>query len=99
MAGRLQDQVAVITGSSRGIGKGIAQVFAAEGARVLIVGRDEAAGRHVAEEIGQRGGQAAFCRAEVRRWPDAEAMARTAVDLFGRLDILVANAGVFPSAR
>lgn len=99
MADRLNGKVAVITGASRGIGKGIAKVFAAEGAKVLIAARDENAGNNVGSEIRQAGGEAAFCRADVSRWPDVEAMAQAAVDRFGRLDILVSNAGIFPSAR
>jgi 3-oxoacyl-[acyl-carrier protein] reductase len=99
MAGRLNAKTAVITGSSRGIGKGIAQVFAAEGARVLIVGRDPRAASAVVEEICRTGGEADFCRADVSRWSDAEALTQKAVDRFGRLDILVSNAGIFPSAR
>jgi 3-oxoacyl-[acyl-carrier protein] reductase len=99
MAGRLKGKVALVTGSSRGIGKGIAQVFAVEGAKVLLVARDEQAGNNVVREFQRGGGEAAFWRADVTRWPDAEAMAQAAVDRFGRLDILVSNAGIFPSAR
>jgi 3-oxoacyl-[acyl-carrier protein] reductase len=99
MADRLNGKVAVVTGSSRGIGKGISKVFAAEGAKVLIVARDEQTGNSVVEEIGKAGGEAAFCRADVSRWADAEATAQAAVDRFGRLDILVSNAGIFPSAH
>ena len=99
MAGRLNAKTAVITGSSRGIGKGIAQVFAAGGARVLIVGRDPRAGNAIVEEIRRAGGEADFCRADVSRWSDAEALTQKAVDRFGRLDILVSNAGIFPSTR
>ncbi len=99
MAARLNGRVAVITGASRGIGKGIAKVFASEGAKVLVVARDEAAGNAAVGEIRQAGREAAFCRADVSRWDDAETMAQAAVDRFGRLDILVGNAGIFPSAR
>jgi 3-oxoacyl-[acyl-carrier protein] reductase len=99
MAGRLQGKGAIITGATRGIGKGIARVFVAEGARVLIVGRDEEAGNRTAGELRQAGGEVAFCRADVSRRADADRMAQEAVDLFGRLDILVSNAGIFPSTK
>jgi 3-oxoacyl-[acyl-carrier protein] reductase len=95
MANRLQGKVAVITGASRGIGKGFAKVFAAEAAKVVIVARDEQAGNFVVDEIRCAGGETAFCRADVSRWPDAEAMAQMAVDRFGWLDVLVSNAGIF----
>jgi 3-oxoacyl-[acyl-carrier protein] reductase len=99
MAGRLNAKTAVITGSSRGIGKGIAKVFAAEGARLLIVGRDPPSGEAVVEEIRRGGGEADFYRADVSRWSDVEALTQKAVDRFGRLDILISNAGIFPSSR
>ena len=60
MAGRLCDKVAIITGSSRGIGKGIARTFASEGAKLLLVARDEQVGTRVAEEISQAGSRIAF---------------------------------------
>jgi 3-oxoacyl-[acyl-carrier protein] reductase len=99
MAGRLHGKSAVITGASRGIGKGVARVFVAEGARVLIAGRDEQAGNRTAEELRQAGGEVAFCGADISRRGDAERMAREAVDRFGQLDILVSNAGIFPSSK
>lgn len=99
MPARLHDKVAIITGASRGIGKGIARVFAAEGAKILIASRDAESGNRVVKEIRNQNGEAAFVRADVSSWPDAEAMARSAVERFGRLDILVSNAGIFPSAR
>src|SRR5262249_6774429 len=99
MAGRLRDKVAIITGSSRGIGKGIARTFASEGAKVLLVARDERVGTRVAEEIGQAGGRIAFCRADVSSLPDVKTVVQVALETFGQLDILVSNAGVFPSTR
>jgi 3-oxoacyl-[acyl-carrier protein] reductase len=99
MPGRLHGKSAVITGASRGIGKGIARVFAAEGANVLIAARDDQAGNEVADEIRRDGGSAAFCKADVTRAADTETLAQAAIDHFGALDILVANAGIFPSAR
>lgn len=99
MSSRLNGKVAVITGGNRGIGKGIARVFAAEGAKVLLVGRDEQAGHRTIEEIQSKGGIVSFLRADLTSWPDAEAMAQAAVDRFGGLHVLVSNAGIFPSAR
>src|SRR5262245_55719494 len=99
MAGRLRDKVAIITGSSRGIGKGIAQTFASEGAKLLLVARDEQVGARVAEEIDQAGSRIEFCRADVSSLLDVRTMVRVALETFGQLDILVNNAGVFPSTR
>ena len=99
MAGRLCDKVAIITGASRGIGKGIARTFASEGAKLLLVARDEQVGTRVAEEIGQAGSRIVFCRADVASLLDVKTMVQVALETFGRLDILVSNAGVFPSTR
>src|SRR5579862_9494133 len=85
----------VVTGGSRGIGKGIAAVFARSGARVLITGRDEAAGQAAAKEIGA----VAFTRADVASKADCERVAATAAEQLGGIDVLCANAGIFPSAR
>lgn len=85
----------VVTGGSRGIGKGIAAVFARSGARVVITGRDEAAGQAAATEIGA----VAFVRADVARKDDCERVAVAAQEHLGGVDVLCANAGVFPDAR
>jgi 3-oxoacyl-[acyl-carrier protein] reductase len=84
----------VVTGGSRGIGKGIAAVFAGAGARVLITGRDEAAGQAAAREVG-----AAFVAADVSSKADCERVAATAASELGGIDVLCANAGIFPGAR
>src|SRR5262245_22077109 len=80
MAGRLCDKVAIITGSSRGIGKGIARAFASEGAKLLLVARDEQVGTRVAEEIGQAGSRMAFCRADVSSLLDVKTMVQVALE-------------------
>ncbi len=86
----------VVTGGSKGIGKGIARVFAAEGAQVLLTGRNAATGDAVVDEITASGGKAAFIEGDVSSWDDMQAMAARAVELHGGIDILCANAGIGP---
>jgi 3-oxoacyl-[acyl-carrier protein] reductase len=85
----------VVTGGTRGIGRGIAAVFAGAGARVLITGRDEEAARRAVRETGAAG----YVVADVARKSDCVRMAAAAQDRLGGLDVLCANAGIFPSAR
>ncbi len=89
----------VVTGGSKGIGKGIAQLFAAEGAKVLLTGRDAAVGAAAVEAITGAGGMAAFLAGDVVSWHDMQAMAAAAIERHGGIDILCANAGIFPSAN
>jgi len=89
----------IVTGGSKGLGRGIAQVFAREGAKVLVVARQQDAGEQTAKGIVDAGGTASFFRADVSNWDDVEAMAEAAVDRYGGIDILCSNAGIFPSAR
>jgi len=90
MAGRLQDKVTIVTGGTSGIGRRTAEVFAAEGARVLIAARREKEGRMLAASLGEG---AEFIRTDVSREADVKAMIDRAVDRFGRLDCLFNNAG------
>jgi 3-oxoacyl-[acyl-carrier protein] reductase len=85
----------VVTGGTRGIGKGIAAVFARAGARVLITGRDEEALRAAAGEVGAAG----YVVADVARKADCERAAAVAVERLGGIDVLCANAGIFPDVR
>lgn len=86
----------VVTGASRGIGKGIARVFARNGGRVLVVGRDLTAAEAAAAEIVSDGWTAAAYRGDVASWEDMQAMADTAAVRHGGIDILVSNAGIYP---
>ena len=86
----------IVTGASKGIGKGIARVFAHQGAKVLVVSRTLPDAEACANEIGH--GASAFS-ADVGDWDQCQAMAATAKDRHGGLDILCANAGVYPQTN
>ena len=96
--GRFAGQTAIVTGSTRGIGAGIAERLAAEGANVVVSGRSEDAGEAVVERIdeatGGDAGDAVFVRADMRDPEDVAALAEAAVAAYGSLDVLVNNAGV-----
>lgn len=91
----LQGKVAVVTGSSSGIGKAIAKRFAEEGAKVVVAARRLSLCEQTAHEIEARGGQAMAIKTDVACERDVEALINGTVALYGRLDILVNNAGVF----
>lgn len=93
---RLDGQVAIITGGARGIGLGIATVLRAEGANVVIADMDEAAAAAAASLLCETGEHAAAVRADVTATSDVERLAAAAVDRWGRIDILAANAGIYP---
>jgi 3-oxoacyl-[acyl-carrier protein] reductase len=88
----------VVTGATRGIGKGIAGVFAGAGARVLITGRDEEAAKGTVAELSAGGGDASYVLGDVSRRDDCQRIAATAAEWLGGIDVLCANAGIFPSA-
>ena len=94
MAGRS----VVVTGGSRGIGRGIARVFAEAGARVLITGRDETALGEAIDDL-KSAGEVSAIAADVSDRAQCDAMARAAVERHGGIDVLCANAGIFPTAR
>ncbi len=91
---RLKDHVATVTGAGRGIGEQIALAFAREGAAVVVSDRDPAGAERVAEAIRAAGGRAVPLEVDVAREGDAERLAATAEEAFGRLDIHVNNAGI-----
>jgi len=99
MGNRMDQKSVIVTGGSKGLGRGIARVFADEGAKVLVVARQQDAGEQTAAEIVSAGGTASFFSADVSSWDDVEAMVEAAVDRHGGVDVLCNNAGIFPSAR
>ena len=101
MSNRLNDKTALVTGSTSNIGRAIAVAFAAEGAHVVVSGRDEARGAEVVDEIRAAGGRADFVAAELDgSAATSTGLAAAATELLGgRIDILVNNAGIFPSGK
>lgn len=89
---RMQGKIAIVTGSTRGIGRATAVRFAEEGACVVITGRTEDAGHEVAEEIRDAGGEATFVRTDLSVEADVAAAVRAAVATYGGLTTLVNNA-------
>ncbi|HWA41909.1 MAG TPA: 3-oxoacyl-ACP reductase FabG [Hypericibacter adhaerens] len=89
----------IVTGASKGIGKGIARVFASKGAKVLVVSRHQAEAEKTVEEIKKAGGSASAFAADVSQLADMEKMAEAAISRQGGIDILCANAGIFPAAK
>jgi NAD(P)-dependent dehydrogenase (short-subunit alcohol dehydrogenase family) len=92
-SGRLQGQVAWISGGTKGIGEGTAKLFAEEGALVAITGRGEEDGNRVVKEIVQKGGKAIFIRCDVTKTEDIKNSIEKTVETFGGLHILINNAG------
>lgn len=91
---RLKDKVALVTGSSRGVGKAVALGFAREGAKVVInYTSNQGAANEVVKAIEEMGTKAIAVKADVAKKADAEALVQAAVQAFGRIDILVNNAG------
>ncbi len=90
---KLAGKVALVTGSSRGIGAAIAELFAQEGAKVAVHGRDQAALNEVCRRIGAAGGRALAVTGDVSRLADIEAMRARIEEQLGPIDVLVANAG------
>ncbi len=95
----------VVTGGTRGIGKGIASVFARNGAKVLITGRDSDTARAAAQELHAQAaaasppGEVSFVLADVASREDCRRVAAIAQERLGGIDVLCANAGIFPEAR
>jgi len=95
---RLEGKVAVITGAGSGMGRVAAQMFAAEGARVVVAEFAADAGEETVRHVTDAGGEASFVKTDVSREDDARAMVDHAVERFGRIDVLYNNAGIMPEA-
>ncbi|MDB5083138.1 MAG: dehydrogenase, short-chain alcohol dehydrogenase like protein [Bacilli bacterium] len=99
MANRLKDKVVIITGGTKGIGKGVALVTASEGAHVVISGRSQNDGEQVAYEIKQKyNSEVLFIPGDLSNLENCKSLMEKTYEYFGRLDGLVNNAGIFPRA-
>ncbi len=96
MSSTLSGRSVVVTGGSKGIGKGIAKVFARSGAKVLVVARTLSDAEAAAEELKRDGGTASAVAADVTQMGDMQVMAEAAHTRHGGIDVLCANAGIFP---
>ena len=92
--GRLEGKVAIVTGSADGIGKATAELFAREGAKVVVADINQTKGMKVAEKIGEKGGEAVYFYVDVTNERDWQSVMEETVKKYGKLNILVNNAGI-----
>jgi NAD(P)-dependent dehydrogenase (short-subunit alcohol dehydrogenase family) len=95
---RLEGKVAIITGAGSGMGRTAAQMFAAEGAKIVAADYDDGHGTETVDLVTGAGGDALFVRTDVSVEADAAAMVAAAMDRYGRVDVLYNNAGIMPEA-
>jgi NAD(P)-dependent dehydrogenase (short-subunit alcohol dehydrogenase family) len=95
---RLADKVAIITGAGGGMGRVASQMFAAEGAKIVVAEFGEAAGEETARLVREAGGDATFVKTDVSNEASAKSMIDRAVSTYGRVDVLYNNAGIMPEA-
>lgn len=95
----MQDKVVIITGGSKGIGFGISEVFATEGAKVIFTGRNPETGKKAVEELSKKGFQVEFMQADVSDETSIKNLMKAVYDKYGRIDILIQNAGIYPEVR
>jgi 3-oxoacyl-[acyl-carrier protein] reductase len=96
---RFKGQVVIVTGASKGIGRGIAHLFAKEGAKLILVGRDTEQLEAVKKAIETMEEQAIWIKADVSNPEDMDNMVQQALQKYGKVDILCHNAGIYPHAR
>ena len=92
----LSGRIAVVTGATRGLGLAIAGAYSSAGAEIIVVSRKAEACEQVASELRARGGRAAACACHVGHWQQIDALVETVYREFGRVDVLVNNAGISP---
>jgi NAD(P)-dependent dehydrogenase (short-subunit alcohol dehydrogenase family) len=92
--GKLDGKVAIITGAASGMGKATAKLFVQEGAKVVVADIQDELGKETVKTITESGGKAIFVHTDVRKAEDVKNMIKTAVDTYGKLDILFNNAGI-----
>jgi 3-oxoacyl-[acyl-carrier protein] reductase len=95
----IDGRTVLVTGGTRGIGKGIAGVFARAGANVVVNGRDAETGEAAVRDLSGQGGDVAFVGGDISVAGDCERLAEATVARFGGIDVLCANAGVFPDVK
>lgn len=98
MSNKLKDRVAIVVGSTSGIGKAMAEAYAAEGAKVVITGRRKEIGDQIVNDLTKAGFQASFYQIDVTDPKQCESLIEDTVKKYNRLDILVNNAGIAKAA-
>ncbi len=95
---RLEDKVAIITGAGGGMGRVASELFAAEGAKIVVAEFDEEAGEETVKLVREAGGKASFVKTDVSDEASAARMVKHATEIYGRVDVLYNNAGIMPEA-
>src|SRR5947209_1227998 len=93
---RVEGKVAIVTGAGSGIGRAAAVLLAREGARVVIANRSPKKGEETVEQIRSAGGEARFTQIDVSREDDCVRLVASTVEAYGKLDVLVNNAAIYP---